>query len=91
MKPNPVVWFEIYVQDLSRARNFYEQVFQCRLEPLVSPEGQASGFEMLAFPGDMTTTGAGGALVKMEGAPTGPGGCLVYFACDDCAVDQARA
>ena len=91
MKPNPVVWFEIYVQDLSRARNFYEQVFQCRLEPLVSPEGQASCFEMLAFPGDMTTTGAGGALVKMEGAPTGPGGCLVYFACDDCAVEQARA
>ena len=62
MKPNPVVWFEIYVQDLSRARNFYEQVFQCRLEPLVSPEGEASGFEMLAFPGDMTATGAGGAL-----------------------------
>jgi hypothetical protein len=23
MKPNPAVWFEIYVQDLARAKKFY--------------------------------------------------------------------
>ena len=28
MKPNPVVWFEIYVQDMARARKFYETVLQ---------------------------------------------------------------
>ena len=39
MKPNPVVWFEIYVQDMSRAQAFYEAVFQCRLAPLGAPEG----------------------------------------------------
>ena len=27
MQPNPVVWFEIYVSDLQRARNFYETLF----------------------------------------------------------------
>src|SRR5256885_3838700 len=67
MKPNPVVWFEIHVNDLERARRFYEAVFQCQLEPLPAPEGQASGNEMLAFPMDMPGSGAAGTLVKMEG------------------------
>mgnify|MGYP002663365938 FL=1 len=35
--------------------------------------------------------GASGALVKMEGVPSGGGGgTLVYFACEDCAVEQGR-
>src|SRR2546427_11580315 len=76
MKPNPVVWFEIHVNDLERARRFYEAVFQCQLEPLPAPEGQASGNEMLAFPMDMPGSGAAGTLV--------------YFGCEDCAVEQGR-
>ena len=63
MKPNPVVWFEIYVQDMARARKFYETVLQCQLETLKSPEGEAQNMQMLSFPGDMTTMGASGALV----------------------------
>ena len=90
MKPNPVVWFEIYVQDMARARTFYETVLQCRLETLKSPEGEAHGMHMLSFPGDMTSMGASGALVKMDGAPSGGGGTVVYFSCDDCAVEQSR-
>jgi predicted enzyme related to lactoylglutathione lyase len=27
MSMNPVGWFEIYVQDMDRARSFYESVF----------------------------------------------------------------
>ena len=91
MKPNPVVWFEIHVQDMARARKFYEAVFQCQLETLKSPAGEANGMQMLSFPGDMTTMVASGALVKMEGVPSGGGGgTLVYFACEDCAVEQGR-
>ncbi len=92
MKPNPVVWFEIYVQDMARARRFYETVFQCTLETLPTPAGeaQAQGMQMLSFPGDMTSTGASGTLVKMEGVPSGGGGTVVYFACDDCAAEQGR-
>ena len=90
MKPNPVVWFEIYVQDMSRARKFYETVLQCQLETLKSPEGEAQNMQMLSFPGDMTTMGASGALVKMADGPAGVGGTIVYFSCDDCAVEQAR-
>ena len=90
MKPNPVVWFEIYVQDMARAQRFYEAVFQCALQPLATPAGLDGGMQMLSFPGDMSTTGAAGMLVKMEGVPSGGGGMLVYFACEDCAVEQGR-
>jgi predicted enzyme related to lactoylglutathione lyase len=34
--------------------------------------------------------GAGGALTTMEGMKPGGGGTLIYFACEDCAVEQAR-
>ncbi|MGB7816185.1 MAG: hypothetical protein WBL28_07525 [Methylotenera sp.] len=46
MKNNPVVWFEIYVQDMARAKAFYESVFQTKLEMM--SEGE---IEMWAFPG----------------------------------------
>ncbi|KAI5912129.1 VOC family protein [Thauera sp. 2A1] len=90
MKPNPVVWFEIYVQDMSRARKFYETVFQCQLAELKSPEGEAQDMQMLSFPMDMSGPGAGGMLAKMDGVTSGGGGTLVYFGCEDCAVEQAR-
>ena len=31
-KWNPVVWFEIPVEDLDRAKSFYEDVFEIKLE-----------------------------------------------------------
>ena len=92
MKPNPVVWFEIYVQDMARAQRFYETVFQTSLSPLPTPEGDASaaGMQMLAFPMEMGQGGASGTLVKLPGVPSGGGGSVVYFACQDCAVEQGR-
>jgi predicted enzyme related to lactoylglutathione lyase len=32
MENNPVGWFEIYVQDMARAKTFYETVFGSKLE-----------------------------------------------------------
>ncbi|WP_028605417.1 VOC family protein [Ottowia thiooxydans] len=92
MKPNPIVWFEIYVQDMERARKFYETVFQCTLEALTAPDdaGSADGSLMLAFPMSMEGTGAGGMLVQMKDVASGGGGTLVYFGCEDCAVEQGR-
>jgi Predicted enzyme related to lactoylglutathione lyase len=90
MNFNPVVWFEIYVQDMPRAQAFYEQVLGRTLETLVAPEGDASGLQMMAFPTEMENGGAGGALVRMEGAPSGGMGTLVYFGCEDCAVEAGR-
>ena len=86
MKPNPVVWFEIYVDDMARAKAFYETVFQTTLEKLHS-----DAIEMWAFPMQSDLWGAAGSLVKMEGFSAGRNSTLVYFSCDDCAVEQARA
>jgi len=46
--------------------------------------------QMRNFVDDYQSHGAGGALVKMEHAKPGPGGAMVYFSCDDCAVEQGR-
>jgi predicted enzyme related to lactoylglutathione lyase len=83
---NPFRWVEIYVQDMGRARKFYETVLSLKLERLESPEA-----ELWAFPMSMDAPGAAGALVKMEGMPSGGNSTIVYFACEDCAVEAARA
>ncbi|HEY8219307.1 MAG TPA: VOC family protein [Methylobacter sp.] len=91
---NPVVWFEIYVQNMERAKAFYEAVLAVKLEKMPAP-AEEMNMEMWSFPADKdaakTTYGACGMLVKMEGVPSGCGGTLVYFACEDCAVEAARA
>lgn len=86
MKNNPVGWFEIYVQDIERAKAFYESVFEIKLDKLNSP-----GMDMRAFPMDMEHYGAGGALVTMKGVSSGGNSTLVYFSCEDCAVEESRA
>ena len=85
MKGNPVGWFEIYVQDMGRARKFYESVLSGRLEKLAAPD-----IEMGAFPMKQEASGSGGALVKMPGFPSGGNSTLVYFVCDDCATEEGR-
>jgi predicted enzyme related to lactoylglutathione lyase len=86
---NPISWFEIYVDDLERARKFYEHVFQVKLEP-IEGGGEAGGPQMLAFPMSSEHYGAGGALVHMQGLHAGGNSTLVYFYCPDCAVEEAR-
>jgi predicted enzyme related to lactoylglutathione lyase len=86
MASNPVVWFEIYVRDMARAKVFYEGLLDVKLQPMAMPD-----IEMWAFPMDQGAPGAGGALIRMEGVEPGMGGCLVYFSCADCAVEAQRA
>lgn len=88
MNMNPVCWFEIYVQDMTRAKSFYEAMLAVELTPLESPE---PGLELLAFPMIEGAPGAAGALVKMEGCPSGGNSTLIYFTCADCAVEAKRA
>ena len=88
MSMNPVGWFEIYVDDLARAKTFYETVFDVKLESIGDPND--SSIQMLAFPSDMEKYGAAGALVKMEHVLAGGGGTLVYFSCDDCAIEASK-
>jgi predicted enzyme related to lactoylglutathione lyase len=88
MTSNPIVWFEIYVQDMNRAKAFYESVLAVSLVHLESP---IPGMEIWSFPMQENAAGATGALVKMEGLPSGRNSTLVYFTCTDCAVEANKA
>lgn len=88
MQGNPVGWFEIYVDDMARAKKFYESVLGTNLEGIGDPSD--ASIDMQAFPSDMEKYGAGGALVKMDGFPAGGNSILVYFSCEDCATEEAR-
>ena len=88
MSMNPVGWFEIYVDQMDRAKRFYEAVLGVKLEQLNDPTD--SGVQMWSFPSNMEGYGASGALVQMEGFSAGGNSTLVYFSCDDCANEEAR-
>ena len=88
---NPVGWFELYVDDLDRATAFYEATFDTTLEPLNMTDVPGPAIQMRTFPMSEHGGGAAGALVKMDGFAPAPGGTLVYFSCEDCAVEAARA
>ena len=88
MANNPVGWFEIYVDDMARAPQFYETVFGITLTAMEDPT--ASGVELCSFPLDMDKYGASGALVKMEGFKAGGNSTLVYLWSEDCAVEEAK-
>lgn len=89
MSKNPIGWFEIYVDDMERAKSFYQSVLGVELELLKSPAGEES-FIMQAFPSNMEQYGSSGALVKAEGVKAGGTSTVVYFECDDCAVEESR-
>ena len=86
---NPVCWFEIYVNDLQRARIFYETVLNIKLTDFHNPDS-SQDIQMKHFPFDMQLYGATGALVKMEGVLVGGNSTIVYFNSDDCSIEQAR-
>jgi predicted enzyme related to lactoylglutathione lyase len=85
MSRNPVGWFEIYVDEIERAKKFYEAVLSVTLEKLESPE-----VEMWAFPMNPEAAGSAGSIIHMDGFKAGGNSTLVYFSCDDCATEEAR-
>jgi len=90
MKNNPVGWFEIYVDDMSRAKKFYESVFEVKLQKIQNPENVDNNIEMWAFPGEKNTYGTPGSLVKIKGCEAGRNSIIIYFSCKDCAVEEEK-
>jgi uncharacterized protein len=85
---NPIRWFEIYVQDMPRAKKFYETVLGIKLGKL---DGPGPGIvEMYSFPSQEGAPGATGALAKMENGPGNGNGVIIYFGCKNCAVEAGR-
>lgn len=89
---NPVNWFEIYVQDMQRAKVFYESVLNIKLENLEMPADieEDSSFQMITFPFVDNEPNASGALVKATGMESGGNSVMIYFTCDDCSTEQSR-
>ncbi|MEP0710643.1 VOC family protein [Algoriphagus sp.] len=87
MKRVAVGWFEIPVNDLDRAVDFYQKVFECKLN-----KQELGDFQMAWFPGGADGTGAGGSLVfhKKFYEPSGHAGALIYFNSEDCAIELGR-
>lgn len=85
---NVSVWFEIYVNNMERASEFYENLLDVKMEALPNPTGDE--MEMRSFPGDMEKYGANGALVKMEGLKAGGKSTIIYFGSEDCTTEEKR-
>lgn len=86
---NPVGWFEIYVNNMARAKAFYQGLLGVTLTPLESPHGDGQ-LEMWAFPMKDGSYGASGTLARMPGISAGGNSTLVYFSSEDCATELAR-
>lgn len=84
---NAVGWFDIFVDDMSRATAFYQTVLGITLEEMGDPTGES---EMMSFPTEMSAYGAGGALTKSAHGRPGVGGTTLYFSVEDCAEQEGR-
>ena len=74
---NPVNWFEIPVDDMSRAKQFYEAVLSVEIV-----ETEMGPNKMGWFPMEMGIPGSPGTLVKGEGYKPSHDGSLVYLHVD---------
>lgn len=83
---NPVVYFEIPVQDMSRAVTFYSKVFGFAFESEVIDHN-----EMAIFPFSEENSGISGALAKGEIYKPTIDGVLIYFKADDIDTLLERA
>lgn len=86
---NPFTWIEIYVEDMSRAQQFYETILDLKMSPMQAP-GEFGDLEMVCFPWAEGEINISGALCKTSDMKPGTGGTLVYFTCDDCAIESSR-
>ncbi len=87
---NPVGWFEIYVNDISRAKKFYEKVLDIQLSDLPKPSTLTYELKMMAFPMDMNGAGTSGTLVEMKGFKAVANSTIVYFNSEDCSIEEKR-
>ncbi len=72
---NPVVWFEIPVHDLQRAKAFYETALAISLAPPIQVKENTLSF----FPMQQGAAGAGGALIDCPHASPSQQGIAIYF------------
>ena len=81
---NPIQWLEIATADLERAKDFYTNVFDLQFQYIEMPDSKMYMFGM------PDKVGSSGCLVHSEENKPSAEGTMVYFACDDVAVQIAK-
>jgi predicted enzyme related to lactoylglutathione lyase len=81
---NPVQWFEIATTDLERAKSFYSKVFDLEFQFIEMPD---SKMYMFGVP-DMI--GSAGCLLQSTENKPSTDGSVIYFSCEDVAVQAGR-
>lgn len=74
---NPVNWFEIPVNDIAKAKTFYESILEIELT-----ESEMGPKKMAWFPMEMGAAGSTGSLVEGDGYTPSHEGSLVYLHVD---------
>lgn len=82
---NSVGWFDIHVSDLSRAKTFYETVFNVKLIDLPLDWGKQA-----LFPFDQEFPNISGALVENADRTPNGNNTVVYFESEDCLTEENR-
>ncbi|EDP69616.1 putative glyoxalase [Flavobacteriales bacterium ALC-1] len=80
-----VGWFEIPVNDMERAKKFYETVFKVDIR-----EVDFGGLKMGWFPDNNGAYGSTGTLIQQESYIPSKEGTLVYFMSEDVQVELNR-
>lgn len=72
---NALNWFEIPAKDITRAKKFYEAIFETKMEDM--PE--MMGMKMSSFPAEMGNGKVSGALVQGQMHVPSTDGAVVYL------------
>lgn len=84
-KSNAVGWFDIYVTNFERAKQFYQSVFQVELSDLPIAWGKQA-----VFPFNPENPNISGALVEKKDRQPGGNNTIVYFETADCTAEVSR-
>jgi uncharacterized protein len=71
---NAINWFEIPVNDIYRAKKFYEQIFEIKMEEMEMPE-----MKYAIFPFDPTKGKISGGLAQSQMHTPGMTGSIIYL------------
>ena len=71
---NSLNWFEISVSDMNRAKNFYETIFEIKMD-----EQEMMGMQMAFFPSNPGNGKASGALVQGSMHKPSADGAKIYL------------
>lgn len=82
---NHVGWFDIYVNDMARAKQFYETVFNVTLVDMPSEWGKQA-----AFPFDEQKPFISGALVERKDSISTGNNIIIYFETVNCVEEEQR-